>query len=220
MSWAARATIDQVAREHASKLRAYLAARSRDMAAAEDALSYAFEKALETWPMRGAPEKPAAWLLTVAKRRLGHAARHARVAQAAEPELLRVVEEAAAHGADGVPDERLSLLLACARSEVSPEMRAPLMLQCVMGLSAKRIGSAFLTPPATMGQRLSREKARLKSCGLRFERPSAEDRSSTTAPTTSCFSERRCLKSRRKRRLSRRPIQPKRRSWPARTDRT
>lgn len=160
--------VAHAAREHATKLRAYLMARSRDLALAEDALGHAYQKALETWPRQGTPDAPAAWLLTTARRFLGHAARKARVAAAAQAELTRALDEAQERADVDLPDERLGLLLACARDEIAPPMRAPLMLQCVLGLNAARIGSAYLVPPATMGQRLTREKARLKASGLAF----------------------------------------------------
>lgn len=66
----AHLAVEQAARDSYSRLVAFLAARSRDLAAAEDALADAFQAALETWPQTGVPEKPEAWLLTAARRRL------------------------------------------------------------------------------------------------------------------------------------------------------
>jgi predicted RNA polymerase sigma factor len=73
-----RCAVEQAARDSHGRLVAFLAARSHDVAAAEDALAYAFEAALETWPQSGVPQKPEAWLLTVARRRLIDNARHVR----------------------------------------------------------------------------------------------------------------------------------------------
>lgn len=121
------------------------------------------------------PANPEAWLLTVARRKLGQARRHGGVATAAVPTLQLLREEQAAVEAPDFPDERLKLLLVCAHPAIEPGMRAPLMLQTVLGLDAARIGSAFLVAPATMGQRLVRAKARIKSLGLRFEPPEPRD---------------------------------------------
>jgi RNA polymerase sigma-70 factor (ECF subfamily) len=108
-----------VARESYGRLLAYLAARWRDMAAAEDALGAAFVAARETWPRDGVPDRPEARLLAAARRRLVDAARHARVtARAAgtvRAVLARAEEDAAARA--GFPDERLALLFVCAHPE-------------------------------------------------------------------------------------------------------
>lgn len=174
---AARRAAEAAARESYGRLVAFVAARTGDIAAAEDALSGAFAAALETWAERGVPDRPEAWLLTVARREAGRTARRARVAwRAVEALAVLAPAEAAAEGTEpAMPDDRLRLMLACAHPLVDPALRAPLMLQCVLGLDAKRVAAAFLVPPATMGQRLVRAKARLKAEGAAFEEPSAED---------------------------------------------
>jgi RNA polymerase sigma-70 factor (ECF subfamily) len=128
------------------------------VAAAEDALADAFERALESWPRSGVPEKPEAWLLTAARRRLIDGARHTRVKAEAVPTLLALVDEAQelARTGDLFPDERLELLFVCAHPAIDAGVRTPLMLQTVLGLDAARIASAFLVQPSAMGQRLSR----------------------------------------------------------------
>src|SRR6266851_4025977 len=100
----ARRAVEQAARDSYGRLLAFLAARSRDVAAAEDALGDAFRAALETWPRTGVPEKPEAWLLTVARRRLIDAARRARVQAKALPALIAMAEgaQAAAEQREGV----------------------------------------------------------------------------------------------------------------------
>ncbi|HEV7264710.1 MAG TPA: DUF6596 domain-containing protein [Falsiroseomonas sp.] len=121
------------------------------------------------------PEKPEAWLLTAARRRLLDGHRRAAKASAALPDLLRAAGDVAGpEEPEQLPDHRLALLLACAAEGVEPAARAPLMLQCVLGLDAARIASAFLVSPAAMGQRLVRAKvaARL-SAALAPEEPEA-----------------------------------------------
>src|SRR5260370_42329171 len=86
-------TVEQVARDSYGRLIAFLSARWRDVAAAEDALADAFHAALETWPRSGVPEKPEAWLLTAAHRRLIGGARHARGGADAGPGLLAMANE-------------------------------------------------------------------------------------------------------------------------------
>src|ERR1700744_862540 len=80
--------IERVVRDSAARLLAFLAARSRDLAAAEDALADACRIALETWPATSIPEKPEAWLLTAARRRLIDQARHHQMREAAQSDLL------------------------------------------------------------------------------------------------------------------------------------
>jgi RNA polymerase sigma-70 factor (ECF subfamily) len=166
-----RGVVDTVARESYGRLIAYLAARTGDVAAAEDALSEAFVAALRTWPRDGVPLKPHAWLLTAARRRLIDRARHERMRAEAEPSIRQLVREAEAMSEQEFPDERLKLLFVCAHPAIDSGMHTPLMLQVVLGLDAATIASAFLTSPTAMGQRLSRAKARIREARIAFDVP-------------------------------------------------
>jgi RNA polymerase sigma-70 factor (ECF subfamily) len=170
----ARAAAERAARDSYGRLLAYLLVRSREAAGAEDALGDALVAALETWPRPGVPDRPEAWLLTVARRRLVDATRHARVRSESAGALELMLEGAEADAATpDFPDERLKLLFVCAHPAIDPAMRTPLMLQSVLGLDAARIASAFLVAPAAMGQRLVREKARIRGASIDWIVPDA-----------------------------------------------
>ncbi|MEO6396614.1 MAG: DUF6596 domain-containing protein [Devosia sp.] len=170
-------TAERVARDSYGRLVAFLAARTRDLAGAEDALGEAFAAALRSWPTEGVPDNPDAWLLTVARRRQTDALRRRQTRQIGEAQLKVIADELedAANTPEPIPDRRLALMFACAHPAIEPGMRAPLILQTILGMSAEDIGAAFLVPPATMGQRLVRAKARIKDAGVPFAIPEPEE---------------------------------------------
>lgn len=161
---------ERAARQSYGRLLALLAWRWRDLAAAEDALGDAFAAALRAWPSSGVPASPEAWLMKAAQRGLLMQARRARLAS--DPTVTALF----AHDTDApeppaIPDERLKLMFVCAHPDVPEAVRAPLMLQTVLGLDAKVIAQAFLVSPAAMAQRLVRAKASIREAGTRFEPP-------------------------------------------------
>jgi predicted RNA polymerase sigma factor len=167
---------DAVARRSYGKLIAFLAARTHDVAAAEDGLAEAFSAALIDWPLNGCPSNPEAWLFTVARRKCIDMARRQKSSGAVDEELEQVatILDATPDGAD-IPDRRLALMFACAHPAIDVSIRAPLMLQVVLGLDAKTISSAFLMSPAAMGKRLVRAKEKIRQAGIPFRIPEREE---------------------------------------------
>ena len=171
-----RMLAEEVARRSYGKLVAFLAARTRDLAAAEDALSDAFASALTDWPKNGCPCNPEAWLMTVARRKGIDATRRRMTADYAAEEIRQVADVLAVAPNDAeIPDRRLGLMFACAHPAIEAGIRAPLILQVVLGLTAEAIASAFLTSPATMGQRLVRAKKKISEAGVPFQIPEREE---------------------------------------------
>lgn len=170
----ARRAAEDAARHSYGRLVAWLAAQFRDIALAEEAVSEALARALETWPERGVPDNPAGWLATVAKRSILQGAQREARFEAAVP-LLEMLGEERAEKEDAMfPDRRIDLMFACAHPSIEDGMHAPLILQSVLGFDAAAIGSAFLVRPAAMGQRLVRTKKKIAASGVPFQIPEAE----------------------------------------------
>ena len=170
----ARRAAEFAARTSFGRLVAMLASRTGDVAAAEDALAEALARALETWPVRGVPDAPDAWLITAARRNLGHARARRATASAGEATMILLDGERG----DGKPipfgDERLKLMFVCAHPAIAAEVRAPLMLQIVLGLDAALIATCFLVSPDAMGRRLSRAKTKIRDARIAFAVPDAD----------------------------------------------
>ena len=164
------------ARDSYGRLLALLSASTSDIAAAEDALADAFERALRSWPAQGAPASPDAWLLTVARNRLRD---HWRSAEAQRTVPLDGRQDSPVHSDDldveALPDKRLELMLVCAHPAIDRAAHTPLMLSTVLGFTAEQIGRAFSVPASTMATRLVRAKKRIKAARIPFRIPDRAD---------------------------------------------
>ena len=165
--------LDRVMRADRGRLLANLVAGLRDISLAEEVLQEASISALSHWGRSGLPASPQAWLLTVARRkaldRFRGSKRDARKAQDLALLIIREEEEQ-----DQIPDERLRLIFACCHPALELKSRVALTLRTVCGVTTPEIARAFLDQEATMGQRLSRAKAKIAAAGIGFEVPAVE----------------------------------------------
>lgn len=146
-----------------------------DFDLAEEALSDAISSALENWPATGTPDNPAAWLVTVGKRKGIDRIRRQKALESKLPLLLDDPPEAGPFDEPDVPDERLLLLFACCHPALSLEAKVPLTLRSLGGLSTAEIARAFVTSEATMFQRITRAKNKIRLAGIPIEMPAAAD---------------------------------------------
>ena len=169
----------QLLRELTPQVLGALVHRHRDFAAAEDAVQEALIAATLQWPRDGLPDNPHAWLLHVATRRLTDQQRSEAARKRREQVTVAEAEHEAPAPGDEPPahDDTLVLLFMCCHPVLSPTSAIALMLRAVGGLGTAEIARAFLVPEATMAQRISRAKQSIRSSGVPFSLPTADERS-------------------------------------------
>lgn len=168
-------TLDAVMREDRGRLLAALISRTRDFQLAEDALQEAATSALAHWGRAGLPASPQGWLLKVALRKAIDRLRGASRESRKTADLARLARDEAEEDPEMIADERLRLIFTCCHPSLEPKSRVALTLRTICGLTTAEIARAFLDEDATMGQRLSRAKAKIAAARIPFAVPEPED---------------------------------------------
>lgn len=170
----ARDALVRAHRDEWARVVASLARRFGDLDVAEDAAAEAFATAVERWVADGVPPNPGGWLTTTATRKALDRLRRESKRDDKHKEALEV------HRHDPEPtgaieDERLRLVFTCCHPALSPEARVALTLRMVGGLTVPQIARAFLVQETTMGQRITRAKAKIKAARIPYRVPSVDD---------------------------------------------
>ena len=148
---------------------------------AEDVVQEALARALQTWPYRGIPENPAAWIMRASRNLALDVVRREKVFRAKEPEIARLMErdgsapEAAIFSEHEIADDRLRMMFVCCHPVIPPEAQVPLALKTLCGFSVTEISHAFLTTEAAIAKRLTRAKQKIQEAQVPFEIPTGDE---------------------------------------------
>ncbi len=170
-----RAAITQAHREEWARVVAALTRRFGDLDIAEEASAEAFATAVARWPADGVPPNPGAWLTTTANRKAIDRIRRENKRDGKQKEAQLLSDDDPPEPPGGIEDERLRLLFTCCHPALAVEARVALTLRLIGGLTMPEIARAFLVPESTMGQRITRAKAKIKAARIPYRVPAAAD---------------------------------------------
>ena len=167
--------ISRAHREEWARVVASLARRFGDLDIAEESAAEAFATAVERWPADGIPPNPGAWLTTTANRKAIDRLRRESRRDDKQKEAHAMYEAEAPQPAGAVDDDRLRLVFTCCHPALAMETRVALTLRLVGGLTVPEIARAFLVQESTMGQRITRAKAKIRAARIPYRVPPAAD---------------------------------------------
>jgi RNA polymerase sigma-70 factor, ECF subfamily len=170
-----REAITQAHHEEWARVVAALTRRFGDLDIAEEAAAEAFATAVMRWPADGVPPNPGAWLTTTAKRKAIDRIRRENKLDDKLREAQRLLDDSPPNPVGAIDDDRLRLIFTCCHPALAIESRVALTLRMVGGLTVPEIARAFLVQESTMGQRITRAKAKIKAARIPYRVPSAED---------------------------------------------
>lgn len=162
-------------REEWARVVASLTRRFGDLDIAEEAAAEAFAIAVERWPVDGIPANPGAWLTTTANRRAIDRIRREKKRHDKHREARMLYDVDPPESLGAIDDDRLRLIFTCCHPVLGQEARVALTLRMVGGLTVLEIARAFLVQESTMGQRITRAKAKIAAAHIPYRVPSAED---------------------------------------------
>ena len=167
--------ITRVYREEWARVVAGLARRLGDVDLAEEMAAEAFAVAVERWPTDGIPPNPGAWITTTANRRAIDRLRRESRRDDKQQEAQMLLDDSPPEPVGVIEDDRLRLIFLCCHPALGMEARIALTLRLVGGLTVAEIARAFLVQEATMGQRITRAKSKIKAAKIPYRVPAAED---------------------------------------------
>ena len=171
----AREAITQAHQEEWARVVASLTRRFGDLDIAEEATAEAFAIAIERWPIDGVPPNPGAWLTMTANHKAIDRIRRENKRDHKQKEAQQMLYDDPPEPLGAIDDERLRLIFTCCHPALAMEARVALTLRMVGGLTVPEIARAFLVEEATMGQRITRAKAKIKAARIPYRVPSVED---------------------------------------------